>query len=196
MNGRAGFTLLELIVALVLAGVVALLVYGASAAAFDTQDRLEERRLALRSVQAWRATLEDALRNARPAPTYQDTAFWLDDRTDIGGRPRDRISFLTAGGLPPLTADSDWRVTVTATEQGLTLLAQPVGALVPARRIVGVPGITGLQVRVREFTPELAWSDTWRFPRLVPRAIELTYWSDAGPVGPPVRLALPLGGVQ
>ncbi len=178
-------------VAIVLTGVVALIVYGAASAAVDTQTRL-----ALRSQRAWHAILEDALRNARPAPTRQDTAFVIEDRRDAAGRPRDRLTFVAAGSLPPLTADADWRVVVEASAEGVSLIAAPIGVDAPPRRIVGLPGVTGLEVRVLGVTREPDWIDEWRFPRIVPRAVELTYWTEAGPLEPPVRLTLPLGLVQ
>jgi prepilin-type N-terminal cleavage/methylation domain-containing protein len=194
---RAGFTLLELLVAIVLAGVVALLVYGAVGAAMDTQTRLEERRLATRSARAWRATLEDALRNARPGRTYGDTTFILEEQRDAQGRPRDRLWFVSAGGLPPLTADADWEVTIEPTAQGLSLLARPVGVNTPPRRLIGPQEVTGLDIRLlNPATSQPGWLDSWAFPRIVPEAIELTYWTDSGPAGPPVRLTLPLGLVQ
>ncbi len=183
--------------AIVLAGVVALLVYGAAGAAMDTQARLQQRRLERRSARAWRATLEDALRNARPAPSRNDSAFVLTEDYDGRGRPRDRLWFVTAGGLPPLTADSDWEVILEPTPRGLSLLATPVGVNAPPRLLIGPRQVTGLDIRVLSPSRrELGWLETWRFPRLVPQAIELTYWTDEGPAEAPVRLTLPLGLVQ
>ncbi len=190
-----GFTLLELMVAIVLAGVVALLVYGAAGAAVDAQSRLEQRRLALRSARAWQAIVEDALRNARPAPTRQDTAFVIEDRVDAAGRPADRLAFVTAGSLPPLTADADWRVVLQSSGGALYLTAAPVGVDAPPRSVIAPAGVTGVDVRVLSVTREPEWIDEWRFPRIVPRAIQLTYWTEQGPLAP-VRLNLPLGLVE
>ncbi len=182
-------------VAIVLAGVVALLVYGAAGAAMDAQTRLEQRRLALRSARAWHAIVEDALRNARPAPTRQDTAFVIEDRVGATGRPDDRLTFVTAGSLPPLTADADWRVVLQTVGGSLGLTAVPVGVEAPPRTVLAPARINGLDVQVLGVTREPQWIDEWRFPRIVPRAIQLTYWTDAGPLAP-VRLTLPLGLVQ
>jgi prepilin-type N-terminal cleavage/methylation domain-containing protein len=192
---ESGFTLLELLVAIVLTAVVALLVYGAAGVAVDTQQRLEAKGLEVRARQAWRTTLQEAFRNTRPAATYRDTAFYLEERM-VGGRPADRVTFITAGSMPPLTPDSDWIVTLEASNEGLVLWARPVGAVVPARRVVGVPGVTGLDVRVLDYEPPAGWRETWEYARFVPAAVELTYWSEEGPVGPPERLWLPLGGVR
>lgn len=190
-----GFTLLELMVAIVLTGVVALLVYGAAGVAVDTQERVAERGREIRARQAWRATLQEAFRNTRPVAAFGDTVFQLEERF-IGGRPADRITFTTAGSMPPLTADSDWNVTLEIAAEGLVLWAQPVGVLAPPRRVVGVPGITGLDVRVYDSGPPAEWRDVWLYPQVVPTAVELTYWTDDGPVAPSERLWLPLGGVQ
>jgi len=196
-GGRGGFTLLELVVALVLAGVVALLVYGAAAAGADTQARLRERGLAQQEARAFRATLEDALRNARPARIRGDTAFNLDVRRDAAGRPRDRIAFITAGAFPPLTADADWAVTVEPSPRGLLLEAVPLGVAAPVPVVLRLPGVTGLDVQVLAMSRLREWTKRWVFPSLVPPGVEFTFWTDSGPGGgPPLRLTLPLGGVQ
>lgn len=196
MSGPRGFTLVELLVALVLAGVVALLVYGAAAAGSDTEAQLRERRLALQTVRAFRATLADALRNARPSRLRSDTVFRLEPGQDAAGRPRDRLTFVTAGALPPLTADADWTVTLAPSPDGVTLVATPVGLAEPMPVVLRLPGFTGLDVRVLAVSPVREWTKRWAFPRLVPPAVELTFWTDAGPAGPPWRAVLPLGGIQ
>lgn len=196
MTRCRGFTLVELVIALTLTGTIALLVYGAANAALDAQTRLEEQRLEAQSVRAWDALIEDALRNARPPRVYGEPAFVLESDYDAVGRPQDRLWFITAGGTPPLTPDSDWEVTIEPTSAGVRMIALPVGVDAPPRQWMSRPEITGLDMRVLEESPGQQWRDTWRFPRMVPRAIELTYWTNAGPAGPPVYLVLPLGLVE
>jgi prepilin-type N-terminal cleavage/methylation domain-containing protein len=195
MSGRhaRGFTLLELIVAVVLAGVVALLVYGAAGAAADIQERLWAKRAAVQSARAMRVAIEDALRNARPALRYGDTVLVLEDRTDDAGRPADRLSFVAAGALAPLTPDADWSVTLAPTAEGLTLAAIPLGFAEPSRVVARLAGVVGLDVRVLPPGPGQSWSDRWTLRTKLPRAVELTYWADTGAIGSPVRLALPAG---
>lgn len=195
MNTRHGFTLLEVLVAIVLTGVVALLVYGAAGAAMDTQRRSDAARDALQWARGWHATLADALRNARPARIPQDTAFWVEHQVGPDGIPRDHLVFVTAGATPPLTSDADWIVSVGPGLTGLELTAMPVGVAGPPLVAHAPAGIVGLAVRVVGFTPEPQWTDRWRFPAYVPRGVELVYWSETGPVDT-VRLALPLGGLQ
>jgi prepilin-type N-terminal cleavage/methylation domain-containing protein len=189
-----GFTLLELIVAIVLAGVVALLVYGAAGAGADIQERLSGKRAAVQSSRAMRVAIEDALRNARPALGYGDTVFTLEDRTDDAGRPADRLSFVAAGALAPLTPDADWAVTIEPTPEGLVLAAAPLGFAEPPRVVARLASVTGLDVRALAAGPGQPWSERWVLRTKLPRAVELTYWADTGAIGSPFRLVLPTDG--
>lgn len=193
---RRGFTLLEVLLAIVLLGIVVLLVYGTAGVTLDTERRLADWRSAFQSSRAWQATIEDALRNTYPALVRGDTAFSVETDYAGGGRPMDRLRFVTAGSFPPLTPDADWEVTLAPTSTGLALLAAPLGVAAPPRMILGRPEVRGLDVRVLAGDEVGEWSDRWEFPTLVPAAVELTYWGEDGPIGPPVRLALPLGGVE
>lgn len=196
MSPRRGFTLLEILVAIVVTSVVALLVYGVADAAFTTRARLDEQRLTLQTERAVRLVLDEALRNARPALRAGDQAFVLDDARDARGRPADRLTFVATGGFPPLTDDSQWVVRVEPTEQGALLSARPLGVRDATSRTLGyVAGATGIDVRVREQgSPD--WRSTWTFLSIVPAAVEVTFTSDSGIVGVPLRVALPLGGVR
>jgi prepilin-type N-terminal cleavage/methylation domain-containing protein len=192
VTGRRGFTLFELLVALTLTGIVALLVYGAAGTAIDTEQRLRTRESEGRAERAWRAILEDALRNTRSAEDYERPTFVVESGAPGIGVPRDRLRFVTAGGTPPLTPDADWDVVVEPIDGRLTLTATPIGVNVPARRILGPPGIAGIDVRVLSGTGDEGWVEEWGF-RFLPRVVSLTYWGEAGPIGAPVRLTLPLG---
>ncbi len=189
---RRGFTLLELMVAIVLATVVALLVYGTARAAFDTEARLAASRRDWQAQRAMRTLLEDALRNARPALRPGDPAFQL-QALGSGGVPRDRLTFVTRGGFPPLTGDADWQVTVEATPAGLSVIAVPLGVRAPARVAGVLPGVTGVEIRVQS-PGGGPWNRQWGLPAAFPRAVLLTFWSDSAAVGAPLRVALPLGG--
>lgn len=191
---RRGFTLLELIVALALTGIVALLIYGAASAASDVEARLAANRRAAQAQVGMRTLLEDALRNARPAPRPGDPVFRLETRTSTRGVPNDQLTFVTRGGFPPLTGDADWRVTIEATPHGLAARAVPLGVRAPARVAALLPGVTGLEIRVQPVGGG-PWSRTWAMPGVFPRAVLLTLWNDSGPVAlPPLRVRLPLGG--
>ena len=192
---RRGFTLLELLVAIVLTGVVALLVYGAVRAASDTEARLVTSRRHWQSHRGMRTLLEDALRNARPPMRAGAPAFSLQVATSSAGVPQDRLTFVTRGGFPPLTADADWRVTIEPTPTGLSASAIPLGVRTPLRLAAVLPGVSGLEIRV--LAPGTSeWNRQWAFPATFPRAVTLTFWTDSGPLPADgvLRVALPLGG--
>src|SRR5438045_3554292 len=160
----------------------------------DGEAGLRGGRGAVQTAQAFRSVVQDARRDARPWRHYGETAFWIDAQRDSRGRPMDRLSFVAAGSLPPLTADADWRVTIEPRAEGITVTASPVGVTLPAREVARYPSATALQIRALGPGPGPEWRERWRFPSLVPPAIELTYWDDHGPVGRPLLLTLPLGG--
>lgn len=196
MSERRGFTLLEMIVAIVVTSVVALLVYGVADASFTTRARLDERRHALQTERGMRLILNEALRNARPAVRPGDQAFVLDDARDARGRPADRLTFVATGGFPPLTDESQWVVRLEPTADGVTLSALPLGVRGAHARLLGrLAGTTGVDVRVRD-AGSSEWRSNWSFVSIVPAAVEVTFTSDAGVVGVPVRVALPLGAVE
>jgi prepilin-type N-terminal cleavage/methylation domain-containing protein len=191
VSARPAFTLLELLVAIVVAGIVALLVYGAAGAAMTTHERLAARRAASQTARAMRAVLTDALRNARPSTRFGETAFAIEDGTTPQGRPADRLSFVTSGGTPPLTGDVDWRVVLESTADGLTLTGVPLGMSDPPRIVVRAPGLGGVDVRALRPGAAGKWTDGGAAFAQVPRAVEITYWSDSGAVGLPARVVLP-----
>jgi prepilin-type N-terminal cleavage/methylation domain-containing protein len=191
----AGFTLLELLVALVLAGVVALLVYGAAQTAFDVEARLAANRRVWQAQLGMRTLLEDALRNALPAPRPGDPVFTLEQGTASNGAPADRLTFVTRGGFPPLTSDADWRVTISLTPNGLSAIATPLGVRADTRVAGVLPGVTGLEINVQ--APDGgAWTRRWPLPTAFPRAVALRFFGDSGAPAqlPPLRMTLPLGG--
>lgn len=193
MSGRRGFTLLELMVALAVTGIVALLVYGAAAAAMDTEQRLRERASQGRAERAWRAILEAALRNVRSADDYGRPTLRIDSLSRGPGGPVDRLWFITAGALPPLTPDADWEVLVEPVEGGrIGMTATPIGVSVPARRILAPPAVTGLQVQAWSEAGRPGWVEDWGLA-VPPRAVALTYWSGGRPLGTTVHLSLPRG---
>src|SRR5436853_4563091 len=112
----SGFTLLEVMVAIVLTGLVVLLAYGAAQVSYDAHARLRADVDALQEAQALRELLQDALRSARAPQRPGDPRFTLH---------AGRLSFVTAGGGPPLDPDYDWLLTIGAGSGGLELAAIP-----------------------------------------------------------------------
>lgn len=194
MTESRGFTLLELVVTLTLTGVIALLVYGTATVAVDTQERVRDRQREVSERWAWGALLEDALRNVHSPLAYGSPTLVVEPGRDLRGRARDRLRLITSGSQPPLNADADWEVTLEVADAGLVLTGRPLGVQVPVRRLVGLPSVTGLDIRLSGGLEDAEWRESWRHPSMLPRVIEFAYYSDSGPIGPPVRLVLPLGG--
>src|SRR5204863_332022 len=106
----SGFTLLEVMVAIVLTGLVVLLAYGAAQVSYDAHARLRADVDALQEAQALRELLQDALRSARAPQRPGDPRFTLH---------AGRLSFVTAGGGPPLDPDYDWLLTIEPSARNL-----------------------------------------------------------------------------
>jgi len=194
MRRREGFTLVEVMVGLVITGVVALLVYGAIRTAADTRARLADSRTVLRGEMAWRALVSDLARGIRAGRDYEGPTFLLQDGVDADGRPADRLVIITAAATPPLAIGADWRVSVGVGPDGLVAEATPLGRP-GAPRVVRAPeGLVGLDVQVLAGGAG-GWVDGWTPGATLPHALRITFWTDEGPTGVPLVLALPLGGV-
>src|ERR1044071_10066356 len=111
-------------VAIVLTSLVVLLAYAAAQVSFDARARLGANLSTLGGGRAVRALLQDALRNARAPQRPGDAGFTLKDG---------RLSFVAAGGAPPLDPDYDWLVTLQPKAGGVGLSAGPRRHAAPAR---------------------------------------------------------------
>ena len=183
---RSGFTLLEVMVAIVLTSLVVLLAYAAAQVSFDARARLGANLRTLQGARAVRALLQDALRNARTPQRQGDAGFTLKDG---------RLSFVAAGGAPPLDPDYDWLVTLQPRSGGLDLSAAPIGhaPAAPAPVAFRVPGVTRWEVQV--LAPGASqWMAEWPATTVMPRAIAIGLWHDSEPLGPPLQVVLSPGG--
>ena len=192
MKRRSGFTLLEVLLAIVITSTVALLVYGTVQIGLDVRERLAERLDEDRSRRAVRVILADALRNIRPPAGSDDSVFVLRRGVNAAGQPADTLSFLTGGSIPPLTSDADWFLSLVAGDSGVTMWAQPIGVRLPARFVARLAGVPGLEVRVRR-AADSSWIANWPTQGMLPNAVAVTFWSDSGPLAPSLRTALPAG---
>jgi prepilin-type N-terminal cleavage/methylation domain-containing protein len=193
---KAGFTLIEVLVSIVLTSVIALLVFGAVQAARDTQARSgEEWRSMQRSVN-FRLFIVSALAGSQSSLLESDSVFVLENRVGPRGIPQDRLTFVTSGDIAPLSPGADWQVSMRPTSNGLRVQGRPIGTRLADRILGEIPGITGLAIRVQDASFGVAWSDQWAFPTSLPDAVELTYWTETGPIGDPIRVALALGTGQ
>src|SRR2546421_2918378 len=176
----SGFTLLEVMVAIVLTGLVVLLAYGAAQVSYDAHARLRADVDALQEAQALRELLQDALRSARAPQRPGDPRFTLH---------AGRLSFVTAGGGPPLDPDYDWLVTIEPGADGLEFSATPVGRAPATVVTFRVPG--GPRWDVRALAPsQLQWLEEWPQTTLLPRAAAVTVWHDSTQLGMPWQAPL------
>lgn len=196
MSRRSGFTLIEVLVAIVLTSVVSLLVYGAAQAARDTQVRVAAERSSLQRAMAMRLLLADALAGAQTTFRSLDTVLVLENRVNGRGIPQDRLTWVSSGDFPPLSPGVDWTVTLEATSAGLLLSGRPRGVRAGARRLALLPGISGLEIRVKQTGKDPNWSAEWKFPTALPKAAQLTYWAESGPAGVPLTVRLAMGQVD
>jgi prepilin-type N-terminal cleavage/methylation domain-containing protein len=180
-GSEAGFTLLEVIVALILTTLVVMLAYGAARVSFDAKTRVGAERRALQGQRAARQMLADALRNVQSPLHPSDPAFELHG---------DRLSFVAASGAPPLDPDYDWLITVGSAGGRVTLAAKPLGHA-PAQEVnLTLPQVTRWDVRVLVPGNTVGWLREWPAGSQLPKAVEMRFWNDSLPLGDPLLVTL------
>src|SRR2546422_11727045 len=179
----SGFTLLEVMVAIVPTGLVVLLAWGAARGSSAAHARLRADVDALQEAQALRELLQDALRSARAPQRPGDPRFTLH---------AGRLSFVTAGGGPPIDPDYDWLVTIEPGADGLEFSATPVGRAPATVVTFRVPGVTRWDVRALA-PSQLQWLEEWPQTTLLPRAVASTMGHDSTQPGLPLQAVLLAG---
>ena len=132
MNQRHGFTLLEVVVALVITGMVALVAYAALDGGIATRGRIDGPLRTRADGLAARAMLDDALRHI---VEHGDGEALVAD----AGSGGDVLTFYSRGVAEPFGASSLWRVQV----HGATIAAAPIDHVAPllASELPGVQAI-------------------------------------------------------
>ena len=192
IGGRAGFTILELMVALVVSAMVLAVAYAAVHQATEGAARLRRERAASLAGPAARAAMEGWLRAATGAAGQP---FVGHHRPSLGGPDRDDVSFavLDAGVLWP----GPHRITLRIGDAGTAapgLVAELVSLrnVAPAETVKVAVGATSLSLRYRTRDGQRGaaprWSDLPPAAGELPGAVELRV---AGAGVDPV-LALPL----
>ncbi len=187
---RRGFTLLEVLVALVVTGLVASLAFGAASAGLDVTARLERVRRDEGGALALRSVLHDALRHAEPGSGGTDTTFAMPGTSPTLGAPHDpsvALRFVTRGVRPPLGTGGRWAVELSTSRDGLTLRAAPLDEDATPLRIVA-PAVAGLDVSVLESVGG-PWRDRWSRPDAPPVAVRIRFLDAAGRDALPALIA-------
>jgi len=166
---RRAFTLIEVTVAIVVTGLVVSMAYAALQAGFDTSDRLMSTREGAERETVARSILSSALRHAVPGTIGGEPVFVLRDAAQS-----DELQFRTRGVLEPLGATGMWEVALLNTTTGMRLTARPIdGSSAPFSSTL--PGVRGIDVRVRGRDPRDGWLETWLAADRSPVAVSITF---------------------
>lgn len=176
MTARKGFTLIEVMVALVLTGLVALLAYGSAQAGFDTADRLDDYRHGTESEALMRGMVADALRHVADAPAGGPPSF----RIERTGLSSDALTFVTRGVTSPHGAGTLWMMSLRSSVQGLWLHAEPLEDAEAADVDAYVSGVTGISVRARSDDGD--WVSGWATGQRAPAAVEISFVGSRSPI--------------
>ncbi|HEU4556787.1 MAG TPA: prepilin-type N-terminal cleavage/methylation domain-containing protein [Longimicrobium sp.] len=184
-RGHAGFTLVEVIVALAVAGVVVAGAYGVLSAAVDSRARTERERAAALAGPAARAALEGWLRAAanvegggpfvgrdfRNGPVELDVAaFAVEDGGALYPGPRRIRLWVEIDGRAP--------------RPGLLAEVSSLRPGEPAETLSVAPAAAGLSLRYRTVVQgHERWIDAWAADTLLPEAVELRVQAPPEPVG-------------
>ena len=198
MTGRptrtAGFTLIEVVLALGIVAATLAIVFGGLRVGLAAWQRGEERTAKLDHTRSLAVLLERALDGAFPyriAPEGEREA-----RILFEGLP-DRLTFATLSPPFPTGAPAAFTaVSLSADAVGLALrqqiLPNPI-ELDRLRPLLVDARTSALRFRYLGREPE-AWRDTWdvRTEEGLPRAVEITLVTRAGPRGVPQMLTVPM----
>ncbi len=193
---RRAFTLIEVMVALVVTGLVVSLAYGAAQAGFETQARLDGHRDGEEREGAMRALLVDALRHEVEGVRGGDQVFALTDRVAPDGSGADSLRITTRGVVAPLGSSAAWSVSVWLAGDTLQLLALPLPGAGTATGDAGIPvsarlgGVRAFDVRALGRGPAAEWTTAWPEGDVSPDAVSLTLQHAEGA---PTRLVVRRG---
>jgi prepilin-type N-terminal cleavage/methylation domain-containing protein len=176
---RSGFTLLEVMVAIVLTSVVAMMAFASARVSVEAASIIQGKLGSVRSDRAARQTLLDLLHNVRPPRARGDTSFAL---------AGDTLTF-TAAGAAPLDPEYDWLIAVRPGDDGLSIDARTLGRGPAARAELRLPRVTRWQVRVLPPRGK-EWRDQWVPSPLLPSAVAITLWNHDTVLGPPLTIRM------
>ncbi len=189
---RRGFTLVEVMIALVVTGLVVSLAYATTQAGVDVEGRLLHHRDGEERAVAFRSLLTDALRHQVGGLRGGGAVFALADRVTATGTNADSLHLVTRGVVAPLGASAAWDVSIWLAGDTLQLEGHPVDAAsdaVPIRARLG--GVQQFDVQVLGRGLAAAWQEQWPEPDLAPDAIALTVrHGDVAPLALVVRRGL------
>jgi prepilin-type N-terminal cleavage/methylation domain-containing protein len=175
MMPRAGFTLLEVVVAVVVGSVVALVAWGTVAAGRDTGERISARAQSLEAHMIVRTLLSDALRHPLPSggTSLGDTIFALWTGTTPDGLPADAVRLVSRGLGATRGAGGAWSVLFEPTADGARFTAVPLGDARATPLQALLRDVAGVEVRVLDRAGAVAWLDAWPHAGRAPAAVRV-----------------------
>ena len=177
---QPGFTLVELLVAIVITGIVALLAYAALTAGLDTLARVEAHRRQAQSRALVRPLLADALRHVADAQADGLPAFMISQASSSS--PGSSLTFLTRGVENPLGSSGLWKIGLSTSVDGLLLRAEPLeNRSRPAFETV-VPGVKEVRFRVLPTRQDRIWVTNWESSRQHPYALKIEMLDSTGTI--------------
>jgi general secretion pathway protein J len=183
-NRQAGFTLLELLVALLVFSVLATMAYGGLSAVLRGREQIEQATAKLGGLQILFRVLERDLAQTLPRG-YRDSLGSRQIAFAGGAGHDDLLEFTTGGNPDPLRpqAPDPVRIDYRLANGVLTRRIWPVLDRTQQTTAAAVPLLTGVAaVRVRFL--DVAWRDTWPPPvpsgLRLPRAVEFILTLDDG----------------
>ena len=175
MKARRGFTLVELMIALVIGSVVVLLAYSTLRAGMDVEARVTAARGADETTAALRAMLSDAIRHAVSGDARESTG--LRTETDGSGRTT-RLTFVSRGISSPLGGSGAWQIGLSADSSGVILDATPFDSTRASLRLTA-RGPRSFTLRFLAIDDE-RWRTGWNDPSRLPEAVEVRFLDAQG----------------
>lgn len=176
MTSRRGLTLIELIVALAITGLVMTSGYGALSVMVDRRTTLVTATDEVSNAAAKRRFLVDMLKGARL--TVEGDATFTGLHGVENDRPDDALTFMTNARTPLGVPETLVRLYVDrddkTPERGLTVELRDRKSGIPERIEID-PHVTGLEIRyLSGIFGSRAWLDSWVSTTVVPTAVEVT----------------------
>ena len=172
---RRGFTLVEVMVALVVTGLVVSLAYMAAQAGFDTDERLTRAHEGVESEAVARSLIADGIRHALPGIRGGPAVFEVSEVRTANGGVSAALRFLTRGIVSPFGVSGAWEVTLAPGRRGLEIHARATGDAEPGSIDADLPNVASLDVRVLSRDSREGWLHSWSDVERSPVAVSLTF---------------------
>ncbi len=170
MTVRRGFTLIEVLIALVLTSVVVVLAYSTLRAGADVEQRVTAAREADQNLTVMRAMLIDALRHA--VESSEDDTRGMQTVTDAQGHTTS-FAFLSRGVQTTHGGTATWNVAIVSDSIGIALDARALDAARAPLRLA-VRNARFMTVRFKGRDAE-GWVAEWTDPTRLPTAVEVRF---------------------